>query len=198
MLAGCSKLQHTKKNLRFEPMETYVIFLRAVNVSGTNLIHMAELREQLQLAGFPHAETYIQSGNILVTSNLDLASLQAQVKSLLQKWFQVETELFTFTATQLQNLVNNDPFDRELLGNKVFYGLMTSPPDNSKITAFRTFIPEEEEFINAENILYFYLPSGMGKAKLSTRLMENKLDIKATVRNRNTILKMIQLAQKQR
>jgi len=47
----------------------YIIFLRAVNVSGKNLIKMAELKEKLSKAGYQDVQTYIQSGNILLKSD---------------------------------------------------------------------------------------------------------------------------------
>ncbi|MDM1047504.1 DUF1697 domain-containing protein [Sphingobacterium hotanense] len=51
-------------------MNTFVIFLRAVNVSGKNLIKMAELKDVLANASFTNVQTYIQSGNIILNSSL--------------------------------------------------------------------------------------------------------------------------------
>jgi len=41
-------------------MVTYIIFLRAINVSGKNIIKMTSLRDALTQVGFQDVETYIQ------------------------------------------------------------------------------------------------------------------------------------------
>ncbi len=50
-------------------MPTFIAFLRAVNV-GKRKYPMAELREALTAAGFEEVETHIQTGNVLLRTNL--------------------------------------------------------------------------------------------------------------------------------
>jgi len=49
-------------------METYIVLLRGINVSGQKKILMAELRELLNSLSFRNVQTYIQSGNIVFQS----------------------------------------------------------------------------------------------------------------------------------
>ena len=46
-------------------MMDYILFLRAVNVAGKNKLKMQDLKLALQ-SEFLDAQTYIQSGNILI------------------------------------------------------------------------------------------------------------------------------------
>jgi uncharacterized protein (DUF1697 family) len=48
--------------------QRWAVLLRSVNVGGHNTVKMAQLRDALQTAGFDDVQTYIQSGNITLTS----------------------------------------------------------------------------------------------------------------------------------
>ncbi len=48
----------------------WVALLRAVNVGGTGKLPMAELRDIATTIGFEDVRTYIQSGNLLFSSDL--------------------------------------------------------------------------------------------------------------------------------
>lgn len=64
-------------------MPGYVAFLRAVNV-GKRQLKMAEAREVLQANGFRDVETYIQTGNVFVSTPLrSPAKVEAEVGSAL-------------------------------------------------------------------------------------------------------------------
>jgi uncharacterized protein (DUF1697 family) len=50
-------------------MARYLALLRGVNVGGKGMIKMADLKTALEAAGFDTVKTYIQSGNILFSSD---------------------------------------------------------------------------------------------------------------------------------
>ena len=50
-------------------MAQYVALLRGINVGGNNLIKMADLKACFEAQGFGNVATYIQSGNVLFTSD---------------------------------------------------------------------------------------------------------------------------------
>lgn len=68
-------------------IHTYIVLLRAVNVSGKNIIRMQELRSLLQHLGYEDIRTYIQSGNIILTSLKSREMLQQEIKSGIYKRF---------------------------------------------------------------------------------------------------------------
>ncbi|EHL2529554.1 DUF1697 domain-containing protein, partial [Listeria monocytogenes] len=51
-------------------MGNYVVLLRAVNVAGKNKVNMKNLQAALQEVGFQNVITYIQSGNLVLSSML--------------------------------------------------------------------------------------------------------------------------------
>ena len=78
-------------------MPTFIAFLRAVNV-GKRKYPMAELREALTAAGFEGVETHIQTGNVLLRTNLRSKKkvIEALEKAMLaDRGFEVPVVLLT-------------------------------------------------------------------------------------------------------
>ena len=53
-------------------MGNYIALLRGINVGGKNKIAMPELKKMFEEMGYQHAVTYINSGNIVFSSNIDM------------------------------------------------------------------------------------------------------------------------------
>lgn len=79
-------------------MNSYVILLRGVNVGGKNKIVMAELRRVLEQEGFQQVSTYIQSGNVLLQSELDPETLGATIEVLLSRHFTLDSATIRVVA----------------------------------------------------------------------------------------------------
>ena len=74
-------------------MNAYVILLRGINVGGKNKIPMAELRLRLEELGLEDVTPYIQSGNVVVRSDLDAAALSAKVEAMLPRKFKLDSSI---------------------------------------------------------------------------------------------------------
>ncbi|WP_432491227.1 DUF1697 domain-containing protein [Kineococcus gypseus] len=68
----------------------YVVLLRGVNVGGRNKVPMAVLRERLA-RDFTGVATYIQSGNVVLESELTAAGVSAHVEDVLAAGFDLDT-----------------------------------------------------------------------------------------------------------
>ncbi|WP_373810377.1 DUF1697 domain-containing protein, partial [Porphyromonas loveana] len=66
----------SKNNLKERAMTRYIVLLRGVMPTGKNRIpKMADLRDMLEREGFLHVRTYIQSGNIVLDTDLNAPAL---------------------------------------------------------------------------------------------------------------------------
>lgn len=175
-------------------MSQYIVFLRAVNVSGKNIIKMQTLKEVLQAAGFEGLQTYIQSGNLLLESKLKAPALQKQLKALIAAEFQLDIEVFVKSREALQQALDHCPFGSECAPNRVFITFLDRRPDAALLEQLQAVDHKAEVFGVWEEVLYFYLPDGMAKSKMSNQYFETKLKLKATGRNVNTVNKMLDLA----
>ena len=65
----------------------YVILLRGVNVGGKNLVPMAELRDALTNHGYENVSTYINSGNVLLSSSESASEVKANTERVIAENF---------------------------------------------------------------------------------------------------------------
>ena len=70
----------------------YVVLFRGINVGGRNKIPMAELREHLS-ADFDNVRTYIQSGNVLLESDLSATKVAEHIDANLRSAFTIDSDL---------------------------------------------------------------------------------------------------------
>ncbi|MHC8948812.1 DUF1697 domain-containing protein [Sphingobacterium hungaricum] len=175
-------------------LKTYIIFLRGVNVSGKNLLKMADLQKALSDAGFEHVKTYIQSGNILLDSIYSKTEIANRFAQLLEDKFQIKVPLFIYTTEELKKISHENPFKKDLEPNKVFLAFLEARPLDELAKKLDAINHGEEQYVLRDKVLYFYLPEGMGKAKLTVNYFEKKLAVLGTARNLNTIEKILSLS----
>lgn len=93
-------------------MQRYVVLLRGINVGGKNKIPMAGLRRCLEDRGLRDVSTYIQSGNVLLTSDSSAGDLGRQVEQALLGSFTLDSALIkvlALTGAQLRAVVEHRP-----------------------------------------------------------------------------------------
>lgn len=93
-------------------MKTYVVLIRGVNVGGKSKISMATLRQQLEAAGMHDVRTYINSGNVLLRSELDAPKLSAVIDKLIADNFSLQSvsnKTLVLTVEQLQRIIAQKP-----------------------------------------------------------------------------------------
>jgi uncharacterized protein (DUF1697 family) len=81
-------------------MNTYVILLRGINVGGKNRVPMAELKLCLEEQGFASVVTYIQSGNVVLRSDLDAEALSAKIEHMLPRKFKLDSSIIRVVALE--------------------------------------------------------------------------------------------------
>ena len=65
-------------------MTKYIALLRGINISGKNKIAMSELRTGFVELGYTAVSTYLNSGNVIFTSDVDdKGVLSSTIKSMI-------------------------------------------------------------------------------------------------------------------
>jgi uncharacterized protein (DUF1697 family) len=168
---------------------TYVALLRGINVGGRNKLPMAELRALVESLGPTDVTTYIQSGNVIFTSAKPVApkTLEAAIEDACG----IAITVVVRTSAELAKVVTANPFAKSDV-SKLHVGFMAAKPSKAVVARIdaERFKPEEFAVRGAE--LYLYLPNGMGRTKLPDYL-GRQLEIPTTVRNWNTVLKLVEL-----
>lgn len=170
-------------------MTRYVALLRGVNVGGNRKVPMPELRQVFESQGFADVSTYIQSGNVLFSAEdrVSPSDLEAAVADR----FGIDVDVVLRTAADLYRIVDDNPFPVTEI-KPLHVGFMVKAPEaaNLKLLDLAPFEPEAAEVRGSE--IYFYLPNGIGRAKVPA-YVDRQLKVPTTVRNWNTTTKLLEL-----
>lgn len=169
--------------------QVYIVLLRAINVSGKNIIPMKELRILLSDLGFDNVQTYIQSGNVIISSSNDKKTIQSSIKEGIQKKFGLSIHIVVRTIPEWELTIKNNPYKEED-PKKQYFTFLEQIPENSSID----FQSPNDEYTIVKDVVYLYCREGRGNTKLTNELFEKKLKVAATSRNYRTTYKLLELA----
>ena len=155
---------------------------------------MAQLREVLTEAGFGNVRTYIQSGNALVETDLSAKEVQTHVHDLIKQHIGADLAVIAHTAAQLKKILDENPFKREHDLSRFFFVLFEKSPSAKKVKELLANDYSPEKLMITKNAAYMYIPGDYGRGILSGGFLEKKLDVPATMRNFNTISKLIEMS----
>ncbi|MBT8310358.1 MAG: DUF1697 domain-containing protein [Flavobacteriaceae bacterium] len=173
-------------------MKTHIAFLRGINVSGQKKILMSDLRQMLESVGLREVQTYIQSGNVVFQSALNPSECEQIIFQEIKDTYGWEVPVLVRTFEALSNILNNCPFE-EGKREKSYYIILHSQPEKMDMLETQELSIPDEEFLITDECIYIHYAVGAGKAKFGTNWFEKKLNVKATARNYNTMVKLIAL-----
>jgi uncharacterized protein (DUF1697 family) len=90
----------------------YVALLRGINVGGNNKVPMADLKACLEDLGYEHVRTYINSGNVIFTSDGSAEQAAKRIEDVLLKSFKatfVPIKVLVISRNQLAAIVAKAP-----------------------------------------------------------------------------------------
>ena len=93
-------------------MTRYIALLRGINVGGRSKVAMAALRDTCESIGCTEVATYIQSGNVVLTSPLDAGKLRASLESAIAEQLGVSPVVVIRTPGQLADVIAGNPFPK--------------------------------------------------------------------------------------
>jgi uncharacterized protein (DUF1697 family) len=180
-------------------MTACVSLFRGINVGGHHHIRMDELKGLHEALGLKDVLPYIQSGNVVFTSDdADVARLRGQIEDGFEQKFGFHVEVFVRTSAELKAIIEQNPFQSQQSKESkwvVVMFLAARPDDTAQEDLLKSYVGPEEFFIVGKE-LYIYYTNGIGRSKLSNSLIEKKLKTVGTARNWNTILQLQQLIQR--
>jgi len=157
-----------------QPRTTYVAFLRAINVGG-RFAKMADLRAGLAAKGFGEVESYIQSGNLRLTSGLQSAAeAEDALETALEKLCGFTVRTIVRTPAQLGELASYGaglapPLEGEV---RRYVTLLKADPGDSFIETMNGWdVDGERAHVNGREV-YLWLGHPSHTAKLSNARIE--------------------------
>lgn len=177
-------------------MPVYISMLRGVNVGGHNLIKMDALRELYTSLKLENPQSYVQSGNVVFRSKkTDELALATTIRSAIEKTFGFRPEIILRTGAEMRAVVATNPFAKRagIEPNKLNIGFLLTKPSSETAKKLDSLpkMPEELHLVGRE--LYIYFPDGIGRSKLPP-MLDRLLKIPTTVRNWNSVTKLVEIA----
>jgi uncharacterized protein (DUF1697 family) len=177
-------------------MTTHLALLRGINVSGHNLMKMEVLKATLEAVGFQNVLTYIQSGNVFVDSEEEnSAAVGFKIKQEIFKAFGHEVPVVVIGKTDLEACLKKNPFLKEpdLDIKKLYVAFVSTTLRSDSINDLKIsqFKPDEASIDGSR--IYIKYAVGAGKTRFDQKYIEKKLNVTATIRNWNTVTKLLQL-----
>jgi uncharacterized protein (DUF1697 family) len=170
------------------------LLLRGVNIGPRNRVPMAELRAALEDAGFEDVKTYLQSGNVVLSSKAKLEQTARKVERLIEGEFGLEIAVVARTGAQLARVVARNPLGDVAKDPKRYQvSFLDGPlPAASKRKLEEARI-DTERFVVQGREIYAWHPAGVARSKLWAALAGRDLGVTATARNWTTVTKLLEL-----
>ena len=178
-------------------METYIAFLRAVNVGGRT-VKMDRLRGLFEELGFVNVRTYIQSGNVFFESaETDQAALASKIETKLEAELGFEVAVVVRKVYQVQAAVNGNPFkDVKVDENTRLCIVFVSRPLPQ--ADWPVISPKGDiELLGAtDGEVFAVLRQEPGRAANPAAFIEKSYGVKATSRFHHTLVKLLETTTK--
>ena len=112
----------------------YISLLRGINVSGKNKILMADLKVLYISLGFCDVLTYIQSGNVIFTSELKVDKIVTLIEKAISEKYGFYVSVQVREVEVFENLIAECPFEELDLvaeGTRVLVTFLSSVPSKN-------------------------------------------------------------------
>lgn len=179
----------------------YIVLLKGVNISGKNKVSMPKLKQLLEENNYQNVSTYLNSGNIIIESNIDNKELIIEnISKIIEFNFNIKIPIYIMTVPELEDILNNSPSwwgttNKEIYDNLIFiippttyeevYNTIGSPKEN---------IDQIEEYHNT--IFWSFVLKDYRKSTWWIKTASTSITNKITIRTANTMKKLLQLSQK--
>jgi uncharacterized protein (DUF1697 family) len=176
-------------------MARLVVLLRGINIGPRNRISMPQLRKALEDAGYEDVRTYLQSGNVVLTSTAGAKDVARACEQLIADRFRLEIAVVTRTRAELARVVERNPLERVAKDPKRYQvSFLQAKPAARVIRGLEEIADGEEQVVAVGREIYAWHPAGVARSKLWARLAGKDLGVTATARNWTTVTKLLELA----
>jgi uncharacterized protein (DUF1697 family) len=177
-------------------MKQYVALLRGINVGGKNLIKMSELKACFESLGYQNVRTYIQSGNVLFSSDgSNQIELRDRLEEALSKTFNYTSRLVVRSQDELVDIVAGAPKGFGSDPEAYRYDVIFLKEPLAAEEAMKSVTTKEgvDQAYSGKGVLYFSrLISRASQSRLA-RLVSLPVYQSLTIRNWNTTTKLLRM-----
>ena len=174
-------------------MKKYIAFLRGINV-GNIRIKMSDLKTTFERLGCQDVTTYLQTGNVVFTSDKTLAELKPILESGLTQTFDYQAFVLLYDFDLLADIINKYPFER-VETHHAYVLFVENAPTFRELKMLAESVGEESKRIKLgdNHVIYWQVERGESLSTPFAKIMAKaKFKGTTTVRNVNTLEKMVE------
>ena len=178
-------------------MTRYAVLLRGINVGRAHRIGMADLRALLTAEGHGDVRTLLQSGNVVLDSDLPAPELSSGVAQAVEQRFGFPVPVVVRTAGEMLAVLAADPLGSVATDPTryvVSFAVSEVPPELSRWLG--AVEPGDDAFAVHGRELYLWCPHGQLDSPLAAALARYRGGPVGTARNWNTVGRIAELLQR--
>ena len=175
-------------------MPKYFAFLRAINVGG-HIVKMDQLKSLFEELGFTNVETFIASGNVIFDAKVtNSKSLEHKIEKHLEKSLGYEVVTFQRSVDELSAIAKHSAFPEKEInaeGHTLFVCFVNDKPSGEGSKKLLAQASAIDGFHINEREVYWLYRRPSGESKFYGPSLEKSLGMKTTVRNVNTVHRLV-------
>jgi uncharacterized protein (DUF1697 family) len=156
---------------------------------------MPALRELLTGVGWRDVRTYVQSGNVVLSTDLSPRELERECERLITAGFGLKIAVLARTRDELERVVQRNPLGDVAVDPKRYQvSFLSAELEPETVEKLSALTAPEERFVADGRELYVWHPNGVARSKLWNRLASTGLGVTATARNWTTVTTLLTMA----
>jgi uncharacterized protein (DUF1697 family) len=175
------------------PVTVMVALLRGINVGGKGSLAMADLRAIATDLGYGQVATYIQSGNLVLSTPHRATRVATELAAAIAASSTVAPAVVVRTRRQLADLVAGNPFLGRGEDPAHLHVVFTDGSAKALLTKLDLAKYEPDEAIAVGKDLHLLLPNGAGRSKLVADVGRQRSPV-GTQRSWRTVTKLLAMA----
>ena len=177
------------------PKTRQIVLLRGINLGSRNRIAMPALRDLLSESGFDDVRTYLQSGNVVLSSSASPDGLARKCARLIAERFGLEIAVVVRTRKELAAVVRRNPLGDVAVNPKRYQvSFLSAKPSRATVRKLEAARVDPERLVVVGREAYAWHPEGVARSRLWALLAGNGLGVTATSRNWTTVTRLLALA----
>jgi uncharacterized protein (DUF1697 family) len=190
----CAVVSHARPLPKL-PLMRQVLLLRGINLGPSRRVPMADLREALTGAGYEDVQTYVQSGNVVLSSSGSPAQLGRATEKVIAGRFGFAVDVVVRSRDELAAVVAANPLARVADNPKRYQvSFLDRELDEAVVERLLGLVAEPEALFVDGREVYAWHPEGVARSKLWNALAGKGLGVTATARNWTTVETLLAMA----
>jgi uncharacterized protein (DUF1697 family) len=170
-------------------VDTYVAFLRGVNLGPQRAVSMPRLVEIGEALGYEDVWTYLRTGNLVLTTGKAAATVERELEKALAEEHGTHVDVTVRTAARLEEVLADNPFPDESASRVTVAFLAGEPPDGVEERLAEAASTHEPFEVRGRE-LWVHYGDGQARSRLGANLSA-VVGVSATTRTVGTVARLV-------